>query len=69
MKLTGKLKEKVEKAESAAEAKEIIAEAGVELEDDEVADLTGGVYRNVNNRRPHDDTHIKPTKTNDGNYV
>lgn len=68
MKLKGELKEKVEKAESAAEAKDIIAEAGVELTDEEVADIAGGVYRNPNTRRPNDDTHIKAPKAN-GNYV
>ncbi len=68
MKLTGKLKEKVEKAESAAEAKDIIAEAGVELTDEEVDNVAGGVYRNPNTRRPNDDTHIKAPKAK-GNYV
>ena len=68
MKLKGELKEKVEKAESAAEAKDIIAEAGVELTDEEVADIAGGVYRNPNTRRPNDDTHIKAPKAK-GNYV
>lgn len=43
MKLTGELKEKVEKAESAAEAKEIIEAAGVELTDDEVEAVAGGM--------------------------
>ena len=42
MKLTGELKEKVDKAESAAEAKDIIAEAGVELTDEEVENVAGG---------------------------
>ena len=68
MKLTGKLKEKVDKAESAAEAKDIIAEAGVELTDEEVDNVAGGVYRNPNARRPNDDTHIKAPKAK-GNYV
>lgn len=68
MKLKGELKEKVEKAESAAEAKDIIAEAGVELTDEEVENVAGGVYRNPNTRRPNDDTHIKAPKAK-GNYV
>ena len=42
MKLTGELKEKVEKAENTAEAKDIIAEAGVELTDEEVENVAGG---------------------------
>ena len=37
MKLTGKLKEKVEKAETKAQAKELIADAGMELTDEEMA--------------------------------
>ena len=45
MKLTGELKEKVEKAESAEQAKEIIADAGVELTDDEVEAVAGGIYK------------------------
>ena len=44
MKLTGTLKEKVEKAENAAAAKELIAEAGIELTDDELENITGGSY-------------------------
>ncbi len=54
--------------EQFAEAKDIIAEVGVELTDEEVADIAGGVYRNPNTRRPNDDTHIKAPKAN-GNYV
>ena len=42
MKLTGELKEKVEKAENTAEAKDIIAEADVELTDEEVDNVAGG---------------------------
>lgn len=46
MKLTGKLKEQVEKAENKEEAKEIIREAGVkagmELTDDELNQVAGG---------------------------
>ena len=36
MKLTGRLKENVEKAESTEQAKELIAQAGMELTDDEM---------------------------------
>ena len=42
MKLTGELKEKVANAESAEQVKELIAEAGVELTDEEVASVAGG---------------------------
>ncbi len=36
MQLTGELKEKVEQAESKEQAKELIAEAGMELTDEEM---------------------------------
>ena len=42
MKLTGKLKEKVEKAENKQQAREIIAKAGMELTDEEMVQVTGG---------------------------
>ena len=44
MKLTGELKEKVEKAESKEEAKEAIAQAGMLLDDDELENVAGGAY-------------------------
>ena len=47
MKLTGALKEKVEKAENAAQAKEFIAAAGLELTDDELENVTGGTYTTI----------------------
>ena len=42
MKLTGDLKEKVEKAETPEEAKEIIKDAGMELTDEEMDQVAGG---------------------------
>ena len=42
MKLTGELKEKVEKAENKEEAKKIIEEAGMELTDEELDQVAGG---------------------------
>ncbi len=42
MKLTGKLKEKVSKAETKEQAKELIANAGMELTDEEVDMVSGG---------------------------
>ena len=42
MKLTGKLKEKVEKAKTKTQAKELIANAGMELTDDEMNMVSGG---------------------------
>ena len=42
MKLTGKLKENVEKAETKEQAKELIADAGMELTDDEMDMVSGG---------------------------
>ncbi len=42
MKLVGKLKEKVEKAESKEEANKLIREAGMELTDEEIDGVSGG---------------------------
>jgi len=42
MKLTGKLKEKVDAVETKEEKKAIIAEAGMELTDDELENAAGG---------------------------
>ncbi len=42
MKLTGDLKEKVEKTENKEEAKELIKEAGMELTDEELDQVAGG---------------------------
>jgi hypothetical protein len=42
MKLVGKLKEKVEKAKSLEEAKEVIKEAGIELSDNELKQIAAG---------------------------
>ena len=42
MQLTGELKEKVEKAETKEDAKKILAEAGVELTDEELEQVAGG---------------------------
>ena len=42
MKLVGKLKENVEKAENKEQAKELIAHAGMELTDEEVEAVSGG---------------------------
>jgi len=43
MKLTGELKDKVESVETKEEMKAIIAEAGIELTDDELDGVAGGV--------------------------
>ena len=42
MKLTGDLKDKVEKAENQEEAKELIKDAGMELTEEELDQITGG---------------------------
>lgn len=42
MNLTGELKDKVEKAETMEEKKNIIAEAGMELTDEELEGVAGG---------------------------
>ena len=43
MKLTGELKDKVENAESKEEAKKILKDAGIELTDTELDQVSGGV--------------------------
>ena len=43
MQLTGKQKEKVSKAETKEQAKELIANAGMELTDDEMSMVSGGL--------------------------
>ena len=42
MKLTGELKEKVKQAETKEEAKKILSEAGVHLNDEEISAVSGG---------------------------
>ena len=44
MKLIGELKEKVEKTETMEEAKKVIEEAGMELTDEEMDKVAGGVF-------------------------
>ena len=44
MKLVGKLKDKVEKAETKEQAKELIANAGMELTDEEMDKVSGGNF-------------------------
>ena len=44
MKLIGKLKEDIEKAEKKEEAKKIIEKAGMELTDEEMDQVAGGGY-------------------------
>ena len=43
MKLIGKLKEEVEKAETKEEKKVLIEEAGMELDDEELEQVAGGL--------------------------
>ena len=43
MKLTGELKEKVEKTETKEEAKKILEEAGITLDDSELDQVAGGI--------------------------
>lgn len=42
MKLKGLLKDKVDKAETMEEKKRIISDAGIELDDEELAEVVGG---------------------------
>ena len=47
--LTGELKDKVSNAETLEEKKKIIAEAGMELTDDELENVAGGISQpNIN---------------------
>ena len=48
MKLIGKLKENVAKAENKEQAKDLIAKAGMELTDEEVDQVSGGAIGNGN---------------------
>ena len=43
MELTGKLKEQVEKAETKEEKKSLIEDAGMELTDEEMDEVAGGI--------------------------
>ena len=51
MELTKELKEKVEKAETKEEAKKILKEAGVELSDAELDQVSGGMSEGTGWRR------------------
>ena len=48
MKLTGELKDKVDQTANLEEAKDVIAQAGMLLTDDEVSEATGGARRPSN---------------------
>ena len=53
MKLTGELKEKVEKAENKEEAKKTIEDAGMILDDAELDQVSGGASHGlINNINP-----------------
>ena len=43
MKITSELKEKLEAAKTAEEKKKLLAEAGMELTDEEIEKVTGGI--------------------------
>ena len=45
MKLVGELKERVEEADTREEKKRIIEEAGMELSDEEIDEVSGGFQR------------------------
>ncbi len=50
MKLVGELKEKVEKAEDLTEAKQAIENAGMELTEDELNSVAGGITEEESRR-------------------
>ncbi len=58
MKLTGKLKEQVEKTTSREEAKETIARAGMLLEDDELDRVAGGEGVPMPPDKDHHENHL-----------
>ena len=57
MKLTGDLKNQVEKAESKNEKKKLIEEAGMELTDEEMDQVAGGSVRITLECRPERKIH------------
>ena len=59
MQLIGELKEKVEKAESAEEAKKILEDAGITLDDTELDQVAGGAY-GMFSQTPHIMQRILP---------
>lgn len=59
MKLSGELKEKVEQTKSAAEAKEVLESAGIELTDNEVEEVAGGIYQPKHKTTTNSNAHIK----------
>ncbi len=61
MKLIGKLKEDVAKAQSLEEAKQLIENAGMELTDEELGKISGGGTTIFDDRQPKYDK--------DGNFI
>ncbi len=49
MKLVGDLKKKVEETKNKEEAKEVIEKAGMQLTDDELENVTGGLKKLIDN--------------------
>ena len=67
MKLTGKLKENVEKAESKEQAKKLIAKAGMELTDEEMDMVSGGCDAIERLKSIDDDSKIRCKETTELN--
>lgn len=61
MELTGKLKEEVEKAETKEEKKRLIEDAGMELTDEELEQVAGGLPRKI--------TRVSQNKRCQGNLM
>ena len=53
MELSKELKEKLEKAENKEEARKMIAEAGMQLTDEEMDQVAGGSSINPSSHSPH----------------
>jgi len=62
MKLTGVLKDKVDAVETKEEKRAIIAEAGIELTDDELEGVAGGAKRDRATAVQYNKELQKPTK-------
>ena len=67
MELTGELKVKVEQSKNLDETKEIIAQAGMLLSDDEIGQVTGGAGRQQTENEQSG--HIRSNSGSDDNYA
>ena len=69
MKLTGKLKEHDEQAETREEAKKVIGEAGISLTDEELDQVSGGTWKSINDCPPGTVEVTDDIFTNEGRHL